>query len=127
VIRIADDVDFMHALRLWTTTAPYRDQPSRTIAWRLVPAFANGRLMMMGDDGFVTWGWMTADEFETRKYSGREVFTRQTGERLVIVDAIIPADVPKLAWRLREFYRAKYPDVTRVWAHRGARNGSFCI
>ena len=139
--------DLLLALRYWTTVAPYRDFPAKTIAWRLAPAYANGRLLMLVHDrkvvGFTTWAWMTADEFETRKYKGRDVFPRERPEneaqysgagdnfgptlRLVIIDSIITADVGPLSREQREFFRAAYPDVRRVYAHRGPRDGCFHI
>jgi hypothetical protein len=71
---------------------------------------------------------MTAEEFETRRYSGSEVFAREVGERLVFVDMIAPGGRNDVLWMCRELrrqFRRQYPDVERVWAHRGPRTGVF--
>jgi hypothetical protein len=123
--------DFLFALRLWTTKPPYRDFPCKTIGWRLAPAFSKGRLLTLLSDGapvgFVTWGWMTDEEFKTRKYSGEAAFSRDRSDRLVVVDGIITQDVPKLLSELRSFFRSRYPGVNRVHVHRGPRDGHYCI
>jgi len=123
--------DFLYALGLWTSVAPSRDFPAKTVGWRLTPAFLRGKLLIMSREGrrvgFCIWGWMTGEEFTTRTYHGPTMFARESGERLVITDAIITDDVTSLSWELREFYRRLFPDVSRVYANRGRRTAIFCI
>jgi len=120
------------AVWLWTTVEPYRSHRAANIAWRLLPALDNDRCRLFYRDGrlvgLVTWAFMTAEEFETRRYSGSEVFAREVGERLVFVDMIAPGGRNDVLWMCRELrrqFRRQYPDVERVWAHRGPRTGVF--
>jgi len=39
------------ALKLWTTSAPYKDFPCETVAWRLLPAFDNEQIRLFYRDG----------------------------------------------------------------------------
>jgi hemolysin-activating ACP:hemolysin acyltransferase len=102
---------FADCLNLWVTTPPYCDFPSKTIGWRLVPAFNHGRFKVWYDNnglctGFVTWAWMTDSEFETRKYTGSEVFARNYSDKLVFVDMIAingVSDVLSMSRDLRRF------------------------
>lgn len=124
---------FLDCLTLWTTTDPYKENAAQEIHWRLVPAFMNNQYWLWYDDlgrlrGFVTWGWMTAEEFETRDWNGWEVFARRGGERLVLIDMIAPrghSDVVSISRDVRKYCKKYFPDVTTVWAHRGDRDGWF--
>jgi hemolysin-activating ACP:hemolysin acyltransferase len=108
---------FADCLNLWVTTPPYCDFPSKTIGWRLVPAFKHGRFKVWYDNnglctGFVTWAWMTDSEFETRKYTGSEVFARNYSDKLVFVDMIAingVSDVLSMSRDLRRFFRKTVP------------------
>ena len=87
--------DFIDCVDLWTTVLPYSTFPSSTIAWRLVPAIESGQYKIWHNEGgscagFVTWAWMTDEEFETRDYWGVDIFQRETGDKLVFVDMIAP-------------------------------------
>jgi hemolysin-activating ACP:hemolysin acyltransferase len=127
------DRGFMDCLGLWTTTALYSKQNSETIHWRLIPVFMNNQYKFWYDDlgrvrGFITWGWMTVQEFETRQWSGWDVFARRGGERLVIIDMIAPggrSDVYSISRDVRKFCKEMFPDEKRVWSHRGPRNGWY--
>lgn len=121
------------AVALWGSTPPYADFPCSTVYNRLLPAAAYGKIRgYYGPDGrmraVVTWGFMTAEEFETRDYAGWEVFAREDGERLVFVDMIAPGgrnDVLMVSRDLRRLFVGLYPHHSRVYAHRGPRNGVF--
>ena len=125
--------DLVDALNLWTTTAPYRSFPSETIAWRLIPALKSGQYRLYRSTnneprGFISWAFMTAEEFETRDYSGPEIFARKSGEHLVFVDMIAPHgrnDVLFICRDMRRLFKEGYPRVDQVLAHRGRRNGAF--
>ena len=128
----ADEVDFQAALALWGGVAPYCDFPAKTISWRLVPAYKNNQLLtaVRGSQyvGFATWGWMTFKEFESRVYCGREVFSRRSGECLVILDCIIvggSANVRAMSHAVRRFLKENFPDQRRVYGHRGSRDKWF--
>jgi len=124
---------FNDCVGLWTTVAPYSGFPSKTIAWRLAPAIESGQYKIWYDDsgmisGFVTWAWMTDEEFKTRDYSGPAIFKRETGDKLVFVDMIAPrgmSDVVRFCKELQRFFKVEFPDVKRAWSHRGLRSGVY--
>ena len=120
------------ALKLWTTVEPYSGFPSATISWRLLPAIDNEqiRLFYRGDKcvGLITWAFMTEEEFDTRDYSGVEIFARRDGEIMVFIDMIAPHGKNDVLWMCKEMrkqFYTQYPDVKDVRAHRGKRDGSF--
>jgi len=125
--------DLTDALGLWTTVAPYSLFPSQTIAWRLLPALDSKQYRIYRDEdgevyGLATWAFMTREEFETRIYSGEEVFARDDGECLVVVDMIAPRgrnDVMSICRDLRRSFFAMYPHMDTILAHRGRRDGTF--
>ena len=125
--------EFLDCLTLWTTVEPYSGYPAETIAWRLVPAFENGGYKVWNNEngscrGFATWAWMTNEEFETREYSGKEIFARGSGDKFVVVDMIANgghSDVLYCTRELRKFFRQEFPDVETIWAHRGPRTGWY--
>ena len=121
------------AVDLWTTTPPYRHYPCETIHNRLMPAFYFGKLFGLYNDegvlrGFASWAFMTRTEFLSRDYWGWEIFARDGGEMLVVVDMIAPGgknDVLCLCRNLRALFKDRYPHVKTAYAHRGPRNGVF--
>jgi len=124
--------DASDALGLWTTVAPYSTFPCETISWRLLPALHHGQYRVYRRDGiafgFASWGFMTHQEFLTRDYDGREVFAREDGDVLVVVDMIAPHgqnDVLCICRDLRRYFKAQYPNVESVLAHRFSRDGIF--
>lgn len=127
------DKAVLDSVYLWTTTPPYTDYPCQTIANRLMPAIRFHRVKYFYDAarnlrGFATYGFMTDEEFETRDYWGWEVFARNEGEKLVVVDMIAPGgknDVLFITRELRKFFKSAYPHIEKVYAHRGPRNGVF--
>ena len=122
------DTELWSALMFWTGVEPYSSFPPQTIAWRLVPAFLNRRLLILADPtpvGFFTWGWMTNKEFDSREYLGQEVFSRTESDRLVVVDAVITHSVRAMTRYIRDYFAIHFPAVTQVYAHRGPRNGRF--
>ena len=127
------DKALLDVIHLWATTPPYSDYPCETIANRLIPAVRLARTRYFYDQNrvlraFATYGFMTNDEFDTRNYWGWEVFSRNGGEKLVIVDMIAPGgknDVLFVSRDLRKFFKSAFPDVKKVYAHRGRKNGVF--
>ena len=125
--------DLADALELWTQIGPYSKFPSETIAWRLIPAINNGKYRLYRDiygcpRGFISWAYMTREEFETRNYIGRKVFARESGECLVFVDMIAPYgrnDVLSICRDMRRLFKEDYPRFNQVLAHRGLRDGTF--
>ena len=120
------------ALHLWTTVEPYDGFPSATIAWRLIPAIENDQIRLFYRDsecvGLITWAFMTEEEFDSREYSGVEIFSRREGEIMVFVDMIAPYGRNDVLWmckQMRKQFYVQYPWVENVYAHRGKRNGSF--
>ena len=125
--------DFIDCVDLWTTVLPYSTFPSSTIAWRLVPAIDSGQYKIWHNEGgscagFVTWAWMTDEEFETRDYWGVDIFQRETGDKLVFVDMIAPegtSGVLGFCRDLRRMFISEFPEVKKVWSHRGQRRGVY--
>ena len=125
--------DLVDALELWTTTAPYKTFPAQTIAWRLIPALKSGQYRLYRCSagqpfGFISWAFMTEREFETKDYSGKEIFSRGSGECLVFVDMIAPYgrnDVLLICRDMRRLFKEAYPGHEHILAHRGRRNGAF--
>tara|TARA_R100001198_G_C5175003_1_gene174099 strand:+ start:466 stop:870 length:405 start_codon:yes stop_codon:yes gene_type:complete len=120
------------ALKLWTTSAPYKDFPCETVAWRLLPAIDNEQIRLFYRDGecigLITWAFMTEKEFDTKDYSGPKIFARNDGEKMVFVDMIAPFGRRDVLWMCKEMRKqfcTQYPNVTEVFAHRGNRNGVF--
>ena len=71
---------------------------------------------------------MTEEEFTSRNYSGVEIFSRDDGDKMVVVDMIATMGKKDVLWMSKEMRRqfwAQYPSVTNVFAHRGNRNGAF--
>ena len=121
-----------NALQLWVTVPPYCDHKSATIGWRLFPAERHGRIKHYYDGsrymGFVTWAWFTKEEFETNSYWGVEVFARDSGEVLHIVDMIAPggrSDVFHIARDIRDHLSVLYPDTGVGLSRRRGRTGSY--
>lgn len=120
------------ALRLWTTVAPYSGYPCSTIANRLVPAIKHGRIRHYRRDdrymGFVTWAWFTWSEAESGVYYGPEVFSRDSGDILRVIDMIAPGgrdDVLYMARDIRRFLSEKYPGEGYALARRQGRVAKF--
>ena len=116
---------FRDTVELWTTVSPYSGYNSETIAWRLLPAIDNERIKVYyrGEKcvGFVTWAWFTEGEFDTLKFNGVEVFKRNEGDLLYVVDLIIPygrSDVVHIVKDMRKYLSNLYPDKPMAFAHR---------
>ena len=124
--KISGTVSFEDAVRLWTTVHPYSTFKSATIAWRLLPAILHNQIRLFYRDGecvgLITWAFMTRDEFESRDYSGKEIFSRDRGDVMVFVDMIAPRGRSDVLWMCKEMrkqFYTQYPDVRDVRAHRG--------
>lgn len=121
------------ALRLWTTVHPYAGYRCETIAWRLWPAIQNKRIRHYRRHGryigFITWAWFTKEEFETGVYSGSEVFARDRGDIVVLVDMIAPGgrnDVLSIVKEARQYLSGLYPNEPSLLARRpGGRIAKF--
>ena len=112
-------------LELWTTIEPYKSYKSETIGWRLLPAIDNDQIKVYYRDekciGFVTWAWFTKKEFDTLEFDGTEVFKRNEGDLLYVVDLIIPhasADVFNIVRDMRRHLSEKHPDKPMAFAYR---------
>jgi hypothetical protein len=71
---------------------------------------------------------MTDEEFETRDYWGPEIFSREIGDKLVFVDMIAPngtSGVLSFCRDLRQMFKLEFPEVKKVWSHRGQRRGVY--
>ena len=122
----------VEALRLWTTVAPYSGYQSKTIANRLLPAIRHNRIRHYRRSGkyigFITWAWFTKEEFESDTYYGPEVFARDHGDFVVLVDMIAPGgrnDVLSIVKEARRFLSEKHPGESCLLARREGRVAKF--
>ena len=91
----------------------------------MLPAIDNDQIKVYYRDekciGFVTWAWFTKKEFDTLEFNGTEVFKRNEGDLLYVVDLIIPhasADVFNIVRDMRRHLSEKHPDKPMAFAHR---------
>ena len=131
-MRYIISMGFMNALDLWCTEAPYCGFPSRTIGWRLLPAHEAGRLRHYWDGdrymGFVSWAFLTDAEYISNEYSGWDVFARDYGDCLVVIDMIAKggvSDVLFISRDIRGFFKREFPEIDRICSHRGSRLASI--
>jgi hemolysin-activating ACP:hemolysin acyltransferase len=119
------------ALGLWTRNPVYGELPSKTIAWRLLPAFKNNKIKIFYENGkpyaFATWAFFTEDEGVTGDYSGEEVFARADGSMLKVVDMVAHHSVLYICRQLYRYFKDEYPHVHRVYARRGNRKAWYDI
>ena len=119
------------ALGLWTRNPVYGELPSKTIAWRLLPAFKNNKIKIFYENGkpyaFATWAFFTEDEGVTGNYSGEEVFARADGSMLKVVDMVAHHSVLYICRQLYRYFKDEYPHVRRVYARRGNRKAWYDI
>lgn len=120
------------ALQFWVTVAPYSGLRSETIGWRLLPAVKHGRIRHFWDGdrymGFMTWAWFMGGEFESGVYYGPEVFARESGDFVVLVDMIAPGgrdDVKFMVKEMRRHLSELYPDEPCLYALRNGRKAKF--
>ena len=119
------------AVKLWTRNPVYGELPSKTIAWRLLPAFKNNKIKIFYENGkpyaFATWAFFTEDEGVTGNYSGEEVFARADGSMLKVVDMVAHHSVLYICRQLYRYFKDEYPHVRRVYARRGNRKAWYDI
>ena len=119
------------ALGLWTRNPIYGELPSKTIAWRLLPAFKNNKIKIFYENGkpyaFATWAFFTEDEGVTGNYSGEEVFARADGSMLKVVDMVAHHSVLYICRQLIRYFKDEHPHVRRVYARRGNRKAWYDI
>ena len=121
----------LNAIELWCSEEPYCGFRSATIGWRLLPAEAAGRVRHYWDGdrymGFVSWAFLTEVEYGLNEYCGLEVFDRDYGDCLVVIDMIAKggvSDVLFISRDVRDFFRREFPEISRIRSHRGSRLAS---
>ena len=106
----------------------YRDQRIRDLGYRFIPAIEHGRVryyMRQGSlIGFCTWCYMTFEEAETREYSGREVFSRSTGDQLWVMDMVALDSVLYIARDMRQFLSDVTDHDVAYWKRPDGRQGN---
>ena len=119
------------AVKLWTRNPVYGDLPSKTITWRLLPALKNNKIKIFYENGepyaFVTWAFFTEHERVTGEYWGEEVFARNDGTVLKVVDMVAYHSVLYIGRQLYRYFKDEYPHVRRVYARRGNREAWYDI
>ena len=106
----------------------YRDQRIKDLGYRFIPAIEHGkvRYWMRGDSliGFCTWSYMTFKEAETREYSGREVFSRTSGDQLWVMDMVAVDSVLYIARDMRRFLSDVTDHDVAYWKRPDGRQGN---
>ena len=106
----------------------YRDQRIKDLGFRFIPAIEHGRVRYyMRDDsliGFCTWCYMTCEEAETRKYSGRDVFSRTGGDQLWVMDMVAVDSVLYIARDMRQFLSDVTDHDVAYWKRPDGRQGN---
>ena len=119
------------ALGLWTRNSVYGELPSKTIAWRLLTAVNNNKIKVFYEGkepyAFVTWAFFTEQERVTGNYWGEEVFARNDGTVLKVVDMVAYHSVLYIGRQLYKYFKDEYPNVRRVYAKRGNREAWYDI
>ena len=119
------------ALGLWTRNPVYGELPSKTIAWRLLTAVKNNKIKVFYEGkepyAFVTWAFFTEQERVTGDYWGEEVFARNDGSVLKVVDMVAYHSVLYIGRQLYRYFKDEYPHVRRVYARRGNREAWYDI
>jgi len=123
---------YRDTVKLWSTIAPYSGYKSQTISWRLIPAIENNRIRTYYEKdsnkciGFVTWAWLTNEEFKTQVYDGPEVFKRDSGDQVHVVDFIAPyGNVMRIFRDIKRHLSDMYPDYNYCTARRGSREKHY--
>ena len=106
----------------------YRDQRIKDLGFRFIPAIEHGRVRYyMRDDsliGFCTWCYMTFEEAETREYSGRDVFSRTSGDQLWVMDMVAVDSVLFIARDMRQFLSDVTDHDVAYWKRPDGRQGN---
>ena len=106
----------------------YRDQRIKDLGFRFIPAIEHGKVRYyMRDDsliGFCTWCYMTFEEAETRKYSGRDVFARAGGDQLWVMDMVAVDSVLYIARDMRRFLSDVTDHDVAYWKRPDGRQGN---
>jgi hemolysin-activating ACP:hemolysin acyltransferase len=106
----------------------YRDQRIRDLGFRFIPAIEHGKVRYWMRDGsligFATWCYMTFEEAETREYSGREVFSRTSGDQLWVMDMVAVDSVLYIARDMRRFLSDVTDHDVAHWKRPDGRQGN---
>ena len=81
----------------------------------------------MRDDsqiGFCTLCYMTCEEAETRKYNGRDVFSRTSGDQLWVMDMVAVDSVLFIARDMRQFLSDVTDHDVAYWKRPDGRQGN---
>ena len=108
------------------TAHVYKNEPFGTLATRLLLALGNDKLRTYATPtgeliGFVTWCYYTDEEVETGNFRWSEVFARESGDQLWIVDMAATHSVLSVVRDFRRFIHEREPGVKAYW--RRERNG----
>ena len=106
----------------------YRDQRIRDLGYRFIPAIEHGKVRYWMRDGsligFATWCYMTFEEAETREYSGREVFSRDCGDQLWVMDMVALDSVLYIARDMRRHLGEVTDHDVAYWKRPDGRQGN---
>lgn len=112
---------------LLMTADVYKNEPFADLATRFLLAIGNNKLRVyFGESGtevlgFISWCYHTDEEVATGQWSWSEVFARDTGDQLWIVDMAATHSVLSVVRDFRRFIHEREPGVKAHW--RRDRNG----
>lgn len=112
---------------LLMTADVYKNEPFGAVSARLLLALGNNKMRTYFDEqnfdviGFVSWCYYTNEEVETGNFAWGEVFARETGDQLWIVDMAASHSVLSVVRDFRHFIHEREPGVKAHWCR--DRNG----
>lgn len=123
--------DFYDLVGLWSSADLYKDFESETIHLRLIPAFEQKQILAfqsgINNIGFITWCWMSDNEYEGMNYTSPDLFSRSKGDKFVLADCIIVggSKIVKICTsHMKNFFWNYYPEVPKGYFHRPHHNGN---
>jgi hypothetical protein len=125
-----EDRDFRSMLYLWASVHPYSEFKSASTK-RLLLAFENDKAIIfkrgINTIGLAIWGWMNSEEHGRDEYDPEEIFLRDDGEMLILIDLIMPNNGKIAIKHLRAFGSKVLPHQKRVFFNRPNRKSSLRI
>lgn len=112
---------------LLMTADVYKNEPFGELSTRMLLALGNNKLRVyFGESGtevlgFVSWCYYTDEEVATGRWVWSEVFARDSGDQLWIVDMAATHSVLSVVRDFRRFIHERDPGVKAHW--RRDRNG----
>jgi hemolysin-activating ACP:hemolysin acyltransferase len=105
----------------------YREQRILNLGYRFIPAVQHGKVRYYMRDGglvgFCTWLYLTNEESETMDYDGSEAFSRDSGDKLWVMDMVALDSVVCIAKDLRHYLTTVTGHDVAYWTRPNGRVG----